>query len=171
MEMQCSSSEVVVYLSLGSNLGNRKRVLEQAVQEISKRIGTIVSQSAFFVTKPWGFESENEFLNLCVGVRTCLNPSTLLSMTQQIEHGLGRTEKSRNGKYSDRIVDIDILLYGQLTIASPELCIPHPLMSQRLFVLEPLAQIAPDVLVPTFQKTVRELLAAASSAATQSATR
>lgn len=164
MAMQCSSSEVVIYLSLGSNLGNRKQVLEAAVQEIAKRIGNIVSQSAFFVTKPWGFESANDFLNLCVGVRTNLSPLTLLRVTQQIERDLGRTEKSENGTYSDRIVDIDILLYGQYTISSPELTIPHPLMTQRSFVLEPLAQIAPDVSVPNFGKTVKELLAALTSA-------
>lgn len=162
--MQCSSSEVIVYLSLGSNLGNRKQVLETAVQEIAKRIGNIVSQSAFFITKPWGFESANDFVNLCVGVRTNLCPPTLLQVTQQIERDLGRTEKSVNGTYSDRIVDIDILLYGQSTVSSPELTIPHPLMAQRLFVLEPLAQIAPEVLVPNIGKTVKELLSALTSA-------
>ena len=130
-----------VYLSLGSNLGNKEQNLTSAISEIARRIGDITAQSAFLETEPWGFDSDNAFLNAAVCVETQLSPYELLHTTQQIERDLGRIQKSHQGLYHDRIIDIDILLYDDLHIQTPELTIPHPLMQQRDFVLIPLKEI------------------------------
>ena len=130
-----------VYLSLGSNLGDKEQNLASAISEIARRIGDITAQSALLETEPWGFDSENTFLNAAVRVETELSPLDLLHATQQIEQDLGRTHKSQHGQYHDRIIDIDILLYDDLHIQTPELTIPHPLMQQRDFVLIPLKEI------------------------------
>lgn len=130
-----------VYLSLGSNLGDKEQNLASAISEIARRIGDITAQSAFLETEPWGFDSDNTFLNAAVCVETQLSPYELLHTTQQIERDLGRKQKSERGVYHDRIIDIDILLYDDLHIQTPELTIPHPLMQQRDFVLIPLKEI------------------------------
>ncbi|MBQ6751158.1 MAG: 2-amino-4-hydroxy-6-hydroxymethyldihydropteridine diphosphokinase [Bacteroidaceae bacterium] len=130
-----------VYLSLGTNLGDKTQNLVSAITEIERRIGPVRAQSAFLTTEPWGFESENTFLNAAVRVETALSPFDLLNKTQQIERDMGRTQKSVDGKYHDRIIDIDILLYDDLHINTPKLTIPHPLMYERDFVLIPLKEI------------------------------
>lgn len=130
-----------VFLSLGTNLGDKEQNLKSAIHEISMRIGAVIAQSAFIETEPWGFESTNSFLNAAVKVETELEPLELLRLTQQIERELGRTTKSVNRVYHDRLIDIDILLYDDLRISTPELTIPHPLMYKRDFVLIPLKQI------------------------------
>ena len=130
-----------VYLSLGTNLGDKEQNLMSAITEIERRIGPIRAQSAFLTTEPWGFESENSFLNAAVRVETDLAPLALLDETQQIERDMGRTQKSVEGKYHDRIIDIDILLYDDLHIQTKRLTIPHPLMYERDFVLIPLREI------------------------------
>ena len=130
-----------VYLSLGTNLGDKEQNLMSAITEIERRIGSIRAQSAFLTTEPWGFESENSFLNAAVRVETDLAPLALLDETQQIERDMGRTQKSVEGKYHDRIIDIDILLYDDLHIQTKRLTIPHPLMYERDFVLIPLREI------------------------------
>ena len=130
-----------VYLSLGSNLGDKEQNLASAISEIARRIGDITAQSAFLETEPWGFDSDNAFLNAAVCVETQLSPYELLHTTQQIERDLGRMQKSEQGVYHDRIIDIDILLYDDLHIQTPELTIPHPLIQQRDFVLIPLKEI------------------------------
>ena len=130
-----------VYLSLGSNLGDKEQNLMSAISEIARRIGDITAQSAFLETEPWGYDSKNTFLNAAVCVETELSPLDLLHTTQQIERDLGRTHKSQQGQYHDRTIDIDILLYDDLHIQTPELTIPHPLMQQRDFVLIPLKEI------------------------------
>lgn len=139
-----------VYLSLGTNLGDKEHNLLSAITEIERRIGPVRAQSAFLSTEPWGFESENTFLNAAVCVETELSPNALLRVTQQIERDMGRTEKSTiNGQpstvtYHDRIIDIDILLYDDLHINTPKLTIPHPHMYERDFVLIPLREIIPQ---------------------------
>ena len=129
-----------VYLSLGTNLGDKEANLTLAIKEI-ERIGTIGAQSAFISTEPWGFVSENSFLNAAVRVVTALSPEELLQETQQIELFMGRTQKSNGGQYHDRVIDIDILLYDDLSLSTPTLTIPHPLMNERDFVLIPLKEI------------------------------
>lgn len=136
-----------VYLSLGTNLGDKEHNLVSAIKEIERRIGPVRAQSAFLTTEPWGFESENTFLNAAVRVETELSPNALLRVTQQIEREMGRTQKSsvdpQQSKviYHDRIIDIDILLYDDLHINTKKLIIPHPHMYERDFVLIPLKEI------------------------------
>lgn len=131
----------IVYLSLGTNLGDKEHNLTSAITEIARRIGPVRAQSAFLATEPWGFESANTFLNAAVRVETELTPQDLLNVTQQIERDMGRTQKSENGHYHDRIIDIDILLYDDLHINTKKLTIPHPHMYERDFVLIPLKEI------------------------------
>lgn len=130
-----------VFLSLGTNLGDKEHNLHQAISEIQMRIGAIKAQSAFLQTAPWGFESKNSFLNAAVRVETDLSPFAVLRLTQDIERHMGRTHKSVGGIYHDRIIDIDILLYDDLHLSTPELTIPHPHINERDFVLIPLSQI------------------------------
>ncbi|MBR4793594.1 MAG: 2-amino-4-hydroxy-6-hydroxymethyldihydropteridine diphosphokinase [Bacteroidaceae bacterium] len=134
-----------LYLSLGTNLGDRRSNLETAISLIGRRIGTVQAQSSVFETQPWGFESKNLFLNMAIKVQTGLEPLEVLHTAQAIEKEMGRTAKTGPEGYKDRIIDIDILLYDDLVIDSPELTIPHPHMYQRPFVMEPLAQIAPEL--------------------------
>ena len=139
-----------VYLGLGTNLGDKEANLKAAVEEIGKRVGEVTSQSAFHVSEPWGFTSEHTFLNAVCCVLTDFRPMEVLRLTQDIERSLGRLKKSVNGHYSDRLIDIDILLYDDLHLSSPELTIPHPLMWQRDFVMIPLREIAPDINAKAF---------------------
>ena len=146
-----------VYLGLGTNIGNRNENLTRAIGLLSLALGPYTALSSFIETAPWGFESKNGFLNCTVAYETELTPLELLDITEGIERNLGRTTKSTGGEYHDRIIDIDILLFGNETVATERLTIPHSLMHLRDFVLEPLAQIAPDVLHPTIAKSIREL--------------
>lgn len=131
-----------VYLSLGANIGNRKRAMRQAIEKLGEFVGSVVCQSALYETKPWGFESPNDFINCCVLVETPLSPRQLLEATQRIERDLGRVEKTaEDHEYHDRVIDIDILLYDDITVDEPDLKIPHPLMNERDFVMEPLKEI------------------------------
>lgn len=130
-----------VYLGLGSNLGNRKKLLLQAIRLISEQVGKVTRQSSLIETEPWGFESNNKFLNAVILCETTKPPREVLEITQQIERDMGRTKKSVSVGYSDRTVDIDILLYDDLTIDEPDLKIPHPLMHKRDFVMIPLKEI------------------------------
>lgn len=135
-----------VFLGLGTNLGDKKNNLLTAVKNIEKKIGKVTSLSSFYETEPWGFESENSFLNAALCVETSLDPATILHIIKEIEIEMGRTQKSVNKIYSDRPIDIDILLYDDLTMETDELIIPHPLMTERDFVMKPLMEIAGDTL-------------------------
>ena len=146
-----------VYLGLGTNPGNKEANLRTAIYKLQERIGKQVSLSSFYETAPWGFESDHSFLNAAIGLETSLSPIEILHITQEIEKELGRTKKSVNGSYSDRLIDIDILLYDTLVLQTPELTIPHPLMTERDFVMNPLIEIAGNVIHPTRQKTLSEL--------------
>ena len=130
-----------VFLSLGTNLGHRKDNIRKAIEKIGEQIGTVERQSALYETKPWGYSSPNDYINACVLVETVLTPRQLLEATQQIEKEMGRTLKSVNGEYHDRIIDIDILMYDDLKVNEPDLVIPHPLMQERDFVMVPLREI------------------------------
>jgi len=146
-----------VYLSLGTDLGNKRAHLLQAVGYIAEKIGTISSLSSVYETKPWGFESENDFLNMMVCVETTLSPTEVLDFTQAVEKAMGRTKKT-GGSYCDRIIDIDLIAYDDLIIRTEKLQLPHPLFHRRRFVLEPFNEIAPDYVHPVLQKKVSELL-------------
>ena len=140
------------YLSLGANVGAREQTLQQALQMIEQRIGSILRCSSYYYSAPWGFESENEFCNLCCAVQTTMKPLKVLTVTQDIERALGRTHKS-NGHYSDRSIDIDLIRAFdekgqeiQFVISRPDsliplLSLPHPLWEQRAFVYVPLKEI------------------------------
>ena len=130
-----------VFLGLGTNLGDKETNMLNALEEIKRRIGEITSLSSFYASEPVGFESENTFLNAVCCVQTQLSPSEVLSVTQEIERYLGRTQKSINRQYHDRTMDIDILLYDNLCMNTPELTIPHPFMKDRDFVMTPLKEI------------------------------
>ena len=147
----------MVYLGLGTNLGDKEQNLRMSIKKIEERIGNVVSLSAFYATAPCGFSSENSFLNAAVCVETTLLPLQVLEETQRIERELGRTEKSVNGLYADRLIDIDLLLYDDRVMDAEGLILPHPLMTERRFVMEPLSEIAPDVVHPVLHKTMKEL--------------
>ena len=147
-----------VYLGLGTNLGDKEANLDMAMEEIRKRVGEILSLSAYYITEPWGFDSKNAFLNAVCKISTSLSPLDVLLTTQSIEKDLGRMKKSVNGQYSDRPIDIDILLYDDIVLDSPNLTIPHPLMHKRTFVMEPLSEIAPELVHPVLHKNMKEIL-------------
>ena len=130
-----------LYISLGSNLGNREELLRRAIELINERIGSVLRTSSFIETEPWGFQSEHPFLNAACKVQTTLTPRQCLRETQRIERELGRTSKSKDGIYHDRPIDIDLLLYDDLHISTPTLTLPHPRMYERDFVMIPLREI------------------------------
>ena len=130
-----------IYLGLGSNLGNRKENLAYAIRLIGERVGKVLRVSSFIETEPWGFESDNTFVNAVILCETELTPREVLCTTQKIEREMGRQKKSTDGGYSDRCIDIDILLYDDLRVDEPDLQIPHPLMLKRDFVMIPLREI------------------------------
>ena len=130
-----------VYLGLGSNLGDGRKNLERAIRLIDDRVGHVTRQSSLIETEPWGFESQNKFTNAVILCETTKAPREVLMLTQQIERDMGRRKKSVSGGYVDRPIDIDILLYDDLTIDEPDLKIPHPLMHERDFVMIPLEEV------------------------------
>ena len=132
---------MIAYLSLGTNLGDKRKNIAEAIKNIGELVGDVERQSALYETEPWGFRSDNRFVNAAVCVDTQLSPRRLLEVTQRIEREMGRTLKSDGGEYHDRIIDFVILLYGDLHIDEPDLKIPHPLMHERDFVMTPLNEI------------------------------
>lgn len=146
----------IAYLGLGTNIGNRRRNMIIAAALLAERVGDVLALSGFYETEPWGFDSENLFLNAAVKLKTSLSALELLTATQQIEKELGRTEKS-NGTYHDRIIDIDILFYDDEVLQTPELTLPHPLMHERKFVMDPLSEIAPFVIHPILKERIIDL--------------
>lgn len=131
-----------VFLGLGSNLGDRQANIQRAIELISERVGEVIRRSSLIESEPWGFESENNFLNGVILCETTLTPRQVLRKTQKIERDMGRKKKTVNCQlYSDRPIDIDILLYDDLTVDEPDLKIPHPLMQERDFVMIPLQEL------------------------------
>lgn len=128
-------------MGLGTNLGDKEGNIGEAVRRIGELIGTVECQSTLLVSEPWGFESENTFVNAALRCSTELEPMDVLEKTQEIERAMGRTQKSVDGQYHDRIIDIDILMYDDLHIDTKTLKLPHPLMKERDFVMIPLEEV------------------------------
>jgi len=146
-----------VFLSLGSNLENKHSNLSKAINEIDKKIGHVSERSGIYETESWGFESENDFLNCVIKVNTDLEPTQLIKQCLEIEKNMGR-ERKENGNYESRIIDIDILFYDNWIVSEDKLQIPHPHLHKRRFILEPLNEIAPDLIHPLLEKPISILL-------------
>lgn len=145
------------YLLLGSNLGNREQCLENALCLINERIGVVFATSSIYETAAWGKTDQPGFLNLAVGVHTTLTPLALLDTVLAIEETLGRV---RHERWGARLIDIDVILYNDEAINEGEkLQVPHPEMQNRKFVLQPLAEIAPNLIHPILHQTITEMLA------------
>ncbi|MGB9824124.1 MAG: 2-amino-4-hydroxy-6-hydroxymethyldihydropteridine diphosphokinase [Candidatus Hydrothermia bacterium] len=144
----------LVYLSLGSNLGEREQNLNRAINELYK-LGKVLAISHFFETKPYGYHNQPDFLNCAVALETSLSPELLLEELKGIEKELGRENK---GRWRERIIDIDIIFYDHIVYKSETLVIPHPDMQYREFVLRPLAEIAKDFIHPVLKKSIETLL-------------
>ncbi|MBO8446377.1 MAG: 2-amino-4-hydroxy-6-hydroxymethyldihydropteridine diphosphokinase [Bacteroidetes bacterium] len=160
---QNSSRKNKVFLALGSNLGDRDALLDAAEALIGRRVGKIVAKSSRFENPAAGFKSDNDFLNEAIEVATVLSPQSLLSEINGIERCLGRERKSMACEYHDRTMDIDIIYYGDAIINEPQLVVPHPRMAERMFVLQPLNEIAPGFVHPLLHRTSSELLASLQS--------
>ena len=145
-----------VFLGIGTNLGNRAENLKDSVARIEKYIGTIHESSSVFETEPWGFETNDQFLNMVVKVETKYSPSMILDEILKIESLLGRVRGE--DLYSSRVIDIDLLLYEDQIINERNLIVPHPLMHERKFVLVPLCQISPEMKHPVLKVTFASLL-------------
>ena len=150
----------LLYVSLGANIGRREESIRRAVEIMEEKIGWCAGCSRLYETEPQGFASPHRFLNAAAAFITVLSASEILKITQDIERRLGRTAKSAGGQYADRPIDIDLLMLGDEICDELGLRLPHPLMAERQFVLEPLCEIAPQIVVPQMGKTVRELLLA-----------
>ncbi|MBN1306043.1 MAG: 2-amino-4-hydroxy-6-hydroxymethyldihydropteridine diphosphokinase [Anaerolineales bacterium] len=150
----------VIYLALGTNLGDRLAYLRMAAAMLPPEV-TVKQESQIYETSPWGVEDQPDFLNMVVKGETALSPMELLSYLKNLENELGRQPSFR---YGPRQIDLDILFYDDLVLATPHLIIPHPRLQERAFVLVPLAEIAPALRHPIFKKTTRELLSVVSVA-------
>ncbi|MBE9602743.1 2-amino-4-hydroxy-6-hydroxymethyldihydropteridine diphosphokinase [Pedobacter sp. MC2016-24] len=145
-----------VYLLLGSNLGDRRKLIDEAILEIGAQVGAVFQQSSFYETAAWGREDQPGFLNVAIGVVTAFNPMEVLEKVLRIEQDLGRV---RLEKWGSRLIDIDLILFDDLIVdEGPVLQIPHPQMQHRKFVLEPLAELIPHYKHPLLQQTIQELL-------------
>ncbi len=148
-----------VILSIGANLGQREKNLQQAIDMIDSHIGSVNAVSSLYETEPWGFSADSWFLNIALSVDTFMQPFALLHVTQEIERRIGRTEKTVSGQgYQSRVIDIDIIFFDQLVITTAELSVPHPLMHKRNFVLQPVSDIAPNFVHPLLNQRVKDLL-------------
>ena len=152
-------NEHIVYLALGTNLGDRLANLKQAISSLTPQLD-VKAKSQVYETPPWGFEDQPKFLNQVIKAKTYLDPEPLLKHLKRLEVALGRKESFVNGP---RLIDIDILFYDDLVMNKPSLVIPHPRLHERGFVLLPLLDIAPDLVHPVYKKAVRELAASCSA--------
>lgn len=145
----------LIYLSLGSNLGDREKNLETALSELENEGVLILKKSSIYETAPWGYEKQPEFLNIAMEGLTLLGPYDLLKLIKEIESKMGR---KKTIKYGPRVIDIDIIFYNNIILKSKVLTIPHPLMHKREFVLKPLCEIVPDFIHPELKLSVKEML-------------
>ena len=145
-----------IYLSLGTNIGDKLFYLNTSILELQKSIGKLIAQSKIYETEPWGFQSSNNFLNMLVVFESSLTPLELLSEIHKIENKLKRVRTTK--QYSDRTIDIDIIFYGEQIFYHESLQIPHIRAHERKFILEPLNDIAPDLNHPLFDVNIKTLL-------------
>jgi 2-amino-4-hydroxy-6-hydroxymethyldihydropteridine diphosphokinase len=145
----------IVFLQLGSNLGDRELLLKDAITEIEDRVGNILECSKVYESTPWRVEGQENYLNQILKVRTILLADDVLLTVLDIEKQLGRV---RIEKWGERLIDIDIIFYNDSIIETPELCVPHKHLHERMFVLTPLHNIAPEMVHPKYNKTIEELL-------------
>jgi 2-amino-4-hydroxy-6-hydroxymethyldihydropteridine diphosphokinase len=143
------------YLLTGSNLGQREEFLQKAREQISLRAGRCSGISSLYETAPWGKTDQPSFLNQAIKLETTLPPQELLNVLLEIEKELGRTREER---YGPRTIDIDILLYGKMQIQKPQLQIPHPQLGNRRFALLPLLELAPELVHPGTEISIKALL-------------
>jgi dihydroneopterin aldolase/2-amino-4-hydroxy-6-hydroxymethyldihydropteridine diphosphokinase len=146
----------IVFLGIGTNLGNRADNLSESIDMIGEYIGQVVDSSSVYETEPWGFETKDEFLNMVVMIETKHSPSTILRNIILIESLLGRIRGEN--RYSSRVIDIDLLIYEDQIINEKGLIVPHPLMHERKFVLIPLCEIAHEMMHPVLNVTFASLL-------------
>ncbi len=149
-----SSELAIVYLGLGSNIGDRQENLNKALDYLSQRL-RVIEKSSVYDTEPIGNPTQPRFLNMVCQIKTMLKPKELLVLAKGIERKMGRVPGRPN---TPRTIDIDILFYGDQAIKMPELTIPHPRLTQRAFVLVPMAEIAPELVHPVNKKSIKELL-------------
>lgn len=144
----------VVYLGIGSNLGIREDNCLMAISLLEENGLKITKRSAMHETTPWGVRDQPKFINMAIEAETDISPLELLSLIKKIEGDMGRQPAI---KWGPRVIDIDILLYGDMLLCEADLTIPHPLMQEREFVLRALSEIAPDIMHPVLGKTMKEL--------------
>ena len=154
--MKLSASSKVI-AGLGSNLGDRFAALRRAMEMINGEAGEIIATSSVWETEPWGFDADDQFLNMVIVLKTALEPKGLIQRFRSIEGRMGR-KKSGGGKYESRIIDLDILFWDDRVISLPGLEVPHPKLQSRRFVLEPLMEVAPETVHPVTGLTVAEML-------------
>jgi len=142
-----------IYLSLGSNLGDRAHYLHEAISQLAPKV-KIITLSSVYETEPWGYADQPIFLNQVIKANTSLEPAELLAFLKEIEVSIGRQDTFRFGP---RLIDLDILFYDDLILNTPKLTIPHPRIPERAFVLIPLAEIDPEMRHPVLGKTIQEL--------------
>ena len=145
----------ISYLMLGGNIGDRMGYLRRAVELLSCDVGSVIDMSSVYESEPWGFDCKQWFMNQAVVIETKLSPLNLLKNIQRIEKTLGR--RLTNSGYQARTIDIDIILYENLVINTPELVIPHPRMAERMFVLQPMAELSPNLKHPILHHTMAKL--------------
>jgi 2-amino-4-hydroxy-6-hydroxymethyldihydropteridine diphosphokinase len=148
----------IVYLSLGSNQGNRIKYLQNSVSLLESTVGEVLTRSSYFETEPWGFNTDTFFINQVIGIKTFDLPAQLLEKILKIERQLGRVRMQSTQIYTNRCIDIDILFYGGKILKESDLIIPHKFLHERRFVLEPLNQIAGNFVHPAFNKSIHYLL-------------
>ena len=147
-----------IYIILGSNIGDKKYYIDSACIEIEQVIGLISESSSYYQTSPWGFDSDDEFLNKVICVRSSLEPNLIMDVLLEIENKLGRVRYSDVEGYQSRSIDLDVLLIDNLIIESDKLIVPHPRMNDRKFVLVPLSEIAGELVHPIEKKSINYLL-------------
>ena len=146
----------IVYLQLGSNIGDREKLLESAILQIKEKIGKVINFSKVYQSSPWRVDGQSDYLNQVIQVETNFDVTRILQLALSIEDDLGR---KRVEKWGDRFIDIDIIFYNNDIIERPDLCVPHKYMHERRFVLTPLNEIATDYLHPIYNKKISDLLA------------